>query len=300
LLPRAARRMVQGMKRRQLFDSRTFSVACWLGLFVAGPGRAVGEPTPAAVSAFNIYVGAVEARLAQQHRSPAGFLVSKGSAAQSEMRLRRGESIVEQLTASAGGALPGALLHDWRGTAFAAGATAADFERLMKDFNAYPQYFSPQVVQARVITRDGDRVEASMRVRQRHVLTVVMDTEYDIGFGRLDAQHGYSVSRSTRIAEIDSPGTSGERALNSSEEHGFLWRLNTYWSYEERDGGLYMQVESVSLTRSIPRGLGWAVGPFVESVPRDSLEFTLRSACNALRRGMPDTGRAARETTTER
>jgi hypothetical protein len=60
--------------------------------------------------------------------------------------------------------------------------------------------------------------------------------------------------------------------------------MTTYWSYEERDGGVYMQIESISLTRSIPTGLGWAVGPFVESVPHDSLEFTLRSVCNALRR----------------
>jgi len=123
-----------------------------------------------------------------------------------------------------------------------------------------------------------------MRVRQRHVVTVVMDTAYDIVFGRLDARHGYSISRSTRIAEIEGAGTSDERALNSSQEHGFLWRQNTYWSYEERDGGLTMQIESVSLTRSIPTGLGWAVGPFVESVPRESLEFTLRSVCNALRK----------------
>jgi len=72
--------------------------------------------------------------------------------------------------------------------------------------------------------------------------------------------------------------------LSAAEEHGFLWRLNTYWSYEERDGGLYMQIESVSLTRSIPTGLGWAVGPFVESVPRDSLEFTLRAVCDALKK----------------
>ena len=106
----------------------------------------------------------------------------------------------------------------------------------------------------------------------------------EINFKKLDIQHGYSISRSTQISEIDSPGTNAERALNSSEEHGFLWRLNTYWSYEERDGGLYMQIESVSLTRSIPNGLGWAIGPFVESVPRDSLEFTLRSTCNALRK----------------
>ena len=54
-----------------------------------------------------------------------------------------------------------------------------------------------------------------MRVRQKHVITVVMDTSYDVSFGRLDAQHGYSVSRSTRISEIDSPGTRRERVLSS-------------------------------------------------------------------------------------
>ena len=77
-------------------------------------------------------------------------------------------------------------------------------------------------------------MQAWMRVRQRHVITVVMDTTYDVTFGQLDARHGFSISKSTRIAEIDSAGTDAERALNASEEHGFLWRLNTYWSYEER------------------------------------------------------------------
>ena len=176
------------------------------------------------------------------------------------------------------------MLHHWRGTAFVPGATAADFERLMKDFNAYPKHYAPQVLTAKVLAQQGDHLQATMRVRQQHILTVVMDTSYDVTFARLDARHGYSLSRSTRIAEIDSPGTRSERALSASEEHGFLWRLNTYWSYEERDGGVYMQIESVSLTRSIPRGLGWAIGPFVESVPRESLEFTLRSTYNALRR----------------
>ena len=85
-------------------------------------------------------------------------------------------------------------------------------------------------------------------------------------------------------AEIDSPGTPKEHALSPEDEHGFLWRLNTYWSFEERDGGLYMQVETISLTRSIPTGLGWAIRPYIESVPRESLEFTLRKACEALRK----------------
>jgi hypothetical protein len=250
----------------------------------AAPGCAVAEPSPEALSTFNSYAGGVEARLARQHRSQDGFLAPLNSPTQSELRLRQGELIVEQLTPSTGAVFFGAMLHHWRGTAFAPGATAADFERLMKNFNAYPQHFSPQVLQTKVLAQQGDRLQAVMRVRQRHVLTVVMDTAYDIVFGRLDARHGYSISHSTQISEIASPGTRAERALTASEEHGFLWRMNTYWSYEERDGGLTMQIESISLTRSIPTGLGWAVRPFVESVPRESLEFTLRAACNALRK----------------
>jgi hypothetical protein len=275
------------MKRRRYTNSRLSSALRGLLialLFAAIPGCAMAEPSPEAVAAFSSYAGAVESRLARQHRSPDGFLAPLAPPAQSEQRLRQGDLIVEQLTPATGAAFSGAMIHHWRGTAFAPGATAADFEQLMKNFNAYPEHFSPQVLQAKILAQQGDRLQAVMRVRQRHVLTVVMDTAYDIAFGRLDARHGYSISRSTQISEIASPGTPAERALSSSEEHGFLWRLNTYWSYEERDGGLYMQIESVTLTRSIPTGFGWAIGPFVESVPRESLEFTLHSACNALRR----------------
>ena len=265
-------------------NSLRLSVLCGLMLLSAAPLSLTAEPAPAALSAFNSYISAVESRLAQQHRSPNCFLAPVTPAEQSEMRLRKGELIIEQITPSTPVDLPGAMLHHWRGTAFAPGATAADFERLMKDFNAYPQHYSPQVLQAKILSQQGDHFQIMMRVRQKHILTVVMDTTYDVNFARLDATHGYSISRSTQISEIDSPGTDHERALSASEEHGYLWRLYTYWSYEERDGGLYMQIESVSLTRSIPRGLGWAIGPFVSSVPRESLEFTLRSTCNALRR----------------
>jgi hypothetical protein len=175
--------------------------------------------------------------------------------------------------------MPGALLHDWSGTAFVPGAKAGDFERLLENYGAYPQVFSPQVLRARVLARNGSQFHVVLRVRQHHVLTVVLDITSNVGHVRLDASHGYSVSRSTSVVEI-----ADGHALSPDESHGFLWRINTYWSYEERDGGLYMRIESASLTRSIPRGLGWVVGPFVESIPRESLEFTLRSVCNALRR----------------
>ena len=259
--------------------------AAGLLLLVAAPAWVTAQPVPEATSAFNSYVERVEARLDAQHRSAAGFLAPVDFA-----RLRRGELVIDQLTtgdpltSGVGAELPGALLHDWRGTAFIAGGKAADFERLMKDFDVYPKVYSPQVLTARTLEHDEDHFQTTMRVRQKHVLTVVMDATYDITFSRLDAQRGSSITRSTQIAEIDSPGTAHERALGPGEEHGFLWRMNTYWSYEERDGGLYIQIESVTLSRSIPIGLGWAIGPFIESVPRDSLEFTLRATSDALRR----------------
>jgi hypothetical protein len=266
-------------ERRLSGFGRFFVVGGLLVLWIA-PVRVVGEPTAAAVSGFDTYVRGVEARLGRQHGSAEEFL----PLADAGERLRRGELVVEQLTPSAGTELPGALLHHWRGTSFVPGGKAADFERLLRDFDAYPQSFAPEVVRARVLGGGDDHLQAEMRVRQKHMITVVMDTVYDVSFGRLDAGHGFSTSRSVRISEIDAPGMNRERALSTSEEHGFLWRLNTYWSYEERDGGLYVQIESVSLSRGIPAGLGWALRPYVESVPRESLEFTLRRAREAMTR----------------
>lgn len=255
-----------------------------LSLLAAAPIGLAAEPSPAALSRYSAYVDTQEQRLMRQHRAPAGFVAQAATVADEEARLRRGELVVEPMTPADGSNLPGAMLHHWRATAFAPGATAADLERVLRDVPAYPRFYAPQVVQSRVLAQQGNRFRTSMRVRQKHVLTVVLDTDYDVEFARLDARHGYSLSRSTRIAEIADAGTANEHALSPGDDHGFLWRQNTYWSYAEADGGLYLQIESVSLTRSIPTGLGWAVRPFVESVPRESLEFTLRSTLNALRK----------------
>lgn len=234
------------------------------------------EPTQAATAAFNRYAASVEARLGSQHASPSEFLVRVQPSA--------GQSRMEDLT-PANSEIPGAMLHHWRGTAFVPGATAAQFDGLLRDLSAYPRIFAPEVTDARLLSSEGkeDSVIASLRLRQHHVITVVLDSTYAISYGRLDARHRFSLSRSTRIVEVASPNTSAEHALSPAEEHGFLWRLNTYWSWEERPEGLYLQVESISLTRSIPSGLGWAVRPFAQSIPRESLEFTLRAAANALR-----------------
>ena len=266
-------------KSNSLFHSSMLgrtSLAVAVALAALSPARVRPEESPAAKAAFNAYVQGVEARLKQEHASAGSILAPVDTA-----RLRGGDFILEDLT-PANKKLDGALLHDWRGTAFVPGAKPADFDRVMKDFAAFPKYFAPQILQTRVLSHDGDHYVLTMRVRQKHIITAVLDMDYDTTFARAD-DGGYSISRSTRVVEIDSPGTPQERPLPPDKDHGFLWQINNYWTYEERDGGLYIQVESVSLSHSIPAGVGWAIGPFIKSVPRESLEFTLRAASQAMR-----------------
>ena len=111
---------------------------------------------------------------------------------------------------------------------------------------------------------------------------MVMDSEYDVRYGRLDAQHRFSWSRSTRIAEIADAGGPHEHAVSDAENHGYMWRLNSYWRFVEVSDGVIVECEAISLTRSVPAGLGWLIGPFVREIPRESLETTLRQTRDAV------------------
>ncbi len=249
---------------------------------VAPLARAEG-PSIEATAAFDRYVAKVEERLTEQHASAREFVAGEGDSAVSA-QLEHGELVLENLIPGDAAEADGAMLHHWRGTAFVPRATAAQFEQVMRGYQDYPRRFAPEVMSASVLSRTTDQLRTKLRFRQQHVLTVVLDAIYNVRFGQLDAEHRYSISRSTSIKEIWRAGSPAERTLSVQEEHGFLWRQNTYWSCEERDGGLLMQIETISLTRDIPRGLGWALRPYIESIPRETLDFTLTRMRDALRK----------------
>jgi hypothetical protein len=264
---------VLSMMRR--FSIPAIAITVALAFAFSAPCSAAQAPA-SANAAFDTYVRTVEARIAGQHASAGRFIVLPSPSSEGDAA-----PLIERIAVAS---VPGGLVHHWRASQFLPGVRAAELERLLRNYSAYPTLFAPQVERARAVPTAQGVERLSMRVRQHHVITVVLDTDYEVSFGQLDPQHRYSTSRSTGVRELDSPGTRAEHTLPPDKEHGFLWRQNTYWSYEERDGGLYVQVESVSLTRSIPTGLGWAIGPYIESIPRDSLAFTLQCICSALQR----------------
>ncbi len=256
-----------------LFLARYALLLC---LFV--PRSAWPSPLPAAAATYDSYVAAVDARLQKQHAQPTALVLS----ADVRSAVHSGGVVVEAVNPGSRPATPGALLHHWRGTVFVPGAPPPPSSASSKTSHAYPQAFAPEVLRA-TATPAGPRPppripphppEARHHRRPGHHLRRHLRPPRPAARIQRLPQHLHRRSRLPRHPQRTHPPP--------AEEHGFLWQLNTYWSWEERDGGLYLQVESVSLSRAIPLGLSWALRPYVESVPRESLAFTLRSARNAL------------------
>ncbi len=246
---------------------------------------ALAQRQPETAAAFDRYVAQAEVRIGNTRSNTKSFLnmESIASSPREEVmsRLRRGEIVIEK-DGNTPEEIPGGLIHDWVGVVFVPGVTVAQVVGRVRDYDHMARYYSPDVMQSRLVSARGDDLHVYMRLRKQKVVTVVLDTEYDVHYGRLDATHQYSSSRSMRVAEIEDAGGAHERALAAGHDHGYMWRLNSYWAFEQIGDGVLVQCEAISLTRDIPAGLNWVIGPFVNSIPRESLQFTLNATRRAL------------------
>jgi len=121
-------------------------------------------------------------------------------------------------------------------------------------------------------------------LRKKKVVTVILDADYEVHRHSIDTTHAYSDSYSTRIAQVEKAGEADEHELPPGKDGGYMWRLNSYWRYFDTGRGVYVQCEAISLTRDIPVALNWMIAPFIESIPKESLEFTLQSTRSAVLR----------------
>ena len=235
--------------------------------------------------AFDRYIAAAEKRVMQARGKSDSFLrIDALSAAQRSQvmeRLRQGEVVIEK-QGETPSEISGGLIHDWVGMVLIPKVTVAQVLALVQDYDHSSQHYAPDVVKSRLVSHTGDDFQVFMRLHKHKIVTVVLDTDYDVHYGRIDATHQFSFSRSTRVSEIANPGSPDERTVAAGHDHGFMWRLNSYWAFEQVDDGVLVECEAISLTRDIPSGLGWMIGPFVNSIPRESLQFTLGATSKAL------------------
>jgi hypothetical protein len=228
--------------------------------------------SPLAERAFDSYVAHLETRLALQHANPETYLAAATEASHIHVEAVNGGSWQ----------VGGALLHHWRGGAFVPNATPGNMLQLLRDFDHLSTHYAPAVVSSRVLADNGGTARFAMRFKEQRWTGIVLDAEYEIESRLSGDDRGYSASRSTHIWQIDHPGTPRERRRPPGEEDGFLWHLNSYWSFARVRQGLQIECEAVSLTRDVPLGLGWLISPIIADFPRDEMALTLRATKNAL------------------
>jgi hypothetical protein len=246
------------------------------------------ELQPKTVAAFDRYVRLTESRLTREPYLWVDGLPEPGRAKTLNL-VRTGQLSIERLLTRDGEReieVPDGLIHHWVGTAFIPGATIEQALLLLQNYDQHQRIYTPAVDRSRLISRDGDRFQLFLRFKMKKFITVVVNGEHEAVFRRVGSDRAEGWIHSTRIAEVEHPGEAGERELPVGRDGGYLWRLNTYWRLLPRDKGLYIQCESVSLTRGLPWGLlGLIVRPFVTSIPSESLTFTLETTRKELVRG---------------
>jgi hypothetical protein len=233
------------------------------------------------VEAFDEYVKSAEAQM-EQTLHGAFFLWSDQDSSRAK-QVRDGK-IVAQFWAGRGPVkVPDGLIHDWIGAAFIPSSTIEETLALIQDYDNHKTVYTPEVIASKIISHRGNDFQIYLRLLKKKIMTVVLDTDHDVHYRSLGRTRWVCRSYSTRIAEVENAGGAKEKTLPPDTGYGFLWRLYSYWRFEERDGGTYVECRAISLSRDVPFGLGWAIEPIIQKLPRESLVNTLEATRLALR-----------------
>jgi hypothetical protein len=281
------------MTRRRL-DLQSCTFAAAFLAFGAAFGSSNPAPAPGSLlrdntaQAFSRYVENVESENSRSLRDGPFLWVSDLNSEETQQALaslKSGQVEIRRLSTKAHSRnpdVPGGLIHDWEGMVFIPGVKLDTVLRVLEDYNHQAEYFAPDVERSRIESHDGNHYRVFLRFHRHNVVTVVLDTEHEVNYFRDSPTRAHSRSSATRIAQVDNPGEAGEREKTPGDDDGFLWKMETWWRMEEKDGGVYVQNEAVTLTRDIPTGLGWLVEPFITNIPKETLEFTLQATRKAV------------------
>jgi hypothetical protein len=172
--------------------------------------------------------------------------------------------------------VPSGLIHDWLGVGFVPNVTIEDILRIVRDYDRYKDIYKPGVIDSISRGTDGVKDLFSMRLANKSVIAkTALDTDCEASYFRVDDRHWYGVSNTIHIQEVDKFGTPGQRTLPEDQGTGLIWRLSSITRLEERDGGVYAELEAIALSRDIPAAFRLFVTPIVRRVSRDSLATSL-------------------------
>jgi len=252
-------------------------------LFAAAPrpGNA-NELQIETVTAWDEYIRGVGLRMQARVEGQTPFLWIDESADRRQ-RIGRGEILVAPVLSHGTRRVPNGLIHDWIGGIFMPGATISSLSAVIQDYSKYKDFYGPVVADSKLLACTATDQRFSMLWQHRVLfITAAIESEYQAHDVRVDWRREYNIADTVQVQEIENYGHAGERLLPPGTGNGFIWRLHSIARYEQRDGGVYLELEAIALTRDIPASVRWLVNPVVNHLSTNSLETTLRQTRDAV------------------
>ena len=234
-------------------------------------------------AAFEHYVGASEKRIKSElHNGSFLFIdeLPETRRVEAYSQLHEGRVLVKQMNTKEEGhpiEVPHGLIHDWVGVLFIPNASLSQTLAVVQDYDNHRNIYKPEVRDSKLVQHSGDNFKVFLQLYKKSLVTVVINANFDINYERFGTNRAVSRSYSTRLAEVENAGQTDEHELPVDDAHGYLWRLYSYWRFEEQDGGVYVQLESIGLSRAVPAIFGWLVNPLLRGIPRGTLSSLLGS-----------------------
>lgn len=256
-----------------------------LAMLLAAPAAytvRAAELQAGTLTAWNEYLKEADLRMQNRAGSHAPFLWLDDSTDRAA-RVRRGEVVIAPVTGHGSKAVPHGLIHDWIGAVFIPGATIEGVRAVVLDYDNYQRMYRPVVASSKTLAC-RDETQQFQMVWQRKVLFVsaAMQGRYEAHDVMLGAHRGYTVAEAVEVREIADYRRPEEHLLQPDTGNGFIWRIRSMSRFEERDGGVYLELEAFALTRDIPASVGWMVNPVVNHLSVNSLTTTLRQTRDAV------------------
>jgi len=255
-----------------------------LGVTPVGATELKGETA----AAFDRYIRATEARMDDDVTEDEFLVVDRlpeSRRQEAYAQLQDGQVYIEELHTREDHHsihVPGGLIHHWAGVIFIPRATLSQTIAVLQDYNHHQMIYQPDVRQSKLIEENGNGFKIYLQFFSKSVVTVVLNVDFDVSDTPFGSTRYQIVSRSTRIAEVANFGKPDEHELPVGNNHGYMWSLYTYWRLEEKDGGVYLQNESVALSRAVPFMLAWLVNPLVKNIPRNVITNLLANTRKAV------------------
>jgi hypothetical protein len=171
--------------------------------------------------------------------------------------------------------IAGGLVHHWTGAVFIPNVTLKTSLDVSRNYAAYPSIYK-EIVRSRVLERDGDKYWILLRLKEGEAgITAVLDVRSRVRYEFPDASHAVAVSESDEIREVRRPGATDEVLLPPGRDSGYLWRTDVFTAFVQTAEGVYIEMETLGLSRPFPPMLGWIIEPIAR-------RFGLRSVVQSL------------------